>query len=211
MRSFVISALSLLCLALWTPVTLTAQERDRSKIPDQYKWDLTDVYPSDEAWKEAKEKFIEELPAIEKYQGTLNMSTDRLWGCLDLFWQLNKEFARLFTYVNLILDQDMRVQSYSALQQEVDQLGATFGEESAFIEPEILAIDPAVVKSFLTSDRRLDTYRHYLERHSPPQGAHRYCGRRENHRRRGIDGGRASEHPRHVYQRRFSVPGSGAK
>ena len=38
MRSFVISALSLLCLALWMPVTLTAKERDRSKIPDQYKF-----------------------------------------------------------------------------------------------------------------------------------------------------------------------------
>jgi hypothetical protein len=54
MRSFVISALSLLCLALWTPVTLTAQEHDRSKIPDQYNWGLTNIYPSAAAWKGAE-------------------------------------------------------------------------------------------------------------------------------------------------------------
>ena len=47
MRSIVISALSLLCLTLWTPVPLTAQERDRSNISDQFKWDVTDVYPTE--------------------------------------------------------------------------------------------------------------------------------------------------------------------
>jgi oligoendopeptidase F len=163
MRSFVIAVLSILRLALWMPVTMTAQERDRSKIPDQYRWDLTAVYPSDAAWKEAKQKLVDELPAIEKYRGTLNVSADRLWGCLDLVDQFNKEFARLYTYVNLSLDQDMRVQSYLALQQDIDQLGATLGEKSAFIEPEILAIDSATVQSFLASDKRLEAYRHYLD------------------------------------------------
>jgi oligoendopeptidase F len=163
MRSFVVFTLALLCLALLTPVSLTAQERDHSEIPDRYKWDLTDLYPSDSAWKEAKQRFIYELPAIQKYQGTLKMSADRLSGCLDLVGHLNKEFARLFTYVNLSLDQDMRVQSYLALKQEIDQLGATFGEKSAFIEPEILAIDSAILQSFLTSDRRLDPYGNYLD------------------------------------------------
>jgi oligoendopeptidase F len=163
MRSIVLFVLSLLCLTLWTPVTSAPQERDRSKIPDRFKWNLTDIYPSDSAWKEAEQNFIGQLPAIAKYQGTLNTSPDRLLGCLDLVEHLNKEFARLFTYANLSLDQDMRAQSYMALQQEIDQVGVTFGEESAFIEPEILAIGPATIQSLLTSDRRLDAYRHYLD------------------------------------------------
>jgi oligoendopeptidase F len=162
MRSFRISVLALFCLALWTPVALTAQEHDRSKIPDQYKWDLTVIYPSVAAWKEAKQEFGSELPAIEAYRGTLSMSADRLSGCLALLEQLNKQFTRLFTYANLNLDQDMRIQSSVALQQELDQLGAAFSEKTAFIEPEILAIDPAKVQSFLAGERKLDTHRHYL-------------------------------------------------
>jgi hypothetical protein len=31
-----------------------AQERDRSKIPDKYKWNLADLYPSDVAWRGAR-------------------------------------------------------------------------------------------------------------------------------------------------------------
>ena len=46
--------------------TLPAQERDRNKIAEQYKWNLTDIYPSDEAWKEAKQKLIETTSCSRK-------------------------------------------------------------------------------------------------------------------------------------------------
>lgn len=163
MRSFAISALSLLCLASWTPMTSTPQERDRGKIPDTYKWDLTAIYSSDAAWREAKRKFTDTLAGIKAYQGTLNKSAERLAGCLDLLNRLNVEFARMFAYANLSLDQDMRVASNAALQQETAQLGAMFGEKTAFIEPEILAIDSALVRSFLGSNRKLDPHRQYLD------------------------------------------------
>ena len=126
MNPFAKFALPLFSLAFLSPNTLLTQESDRNKIADQYKWNLTDIYPSDAAWKEAKQKLINELPMVEKYQGTLGSSTQQLLGCLDLVTNLNKEFARLYTYASLSLDQDTRVQSYLGLQQEMSQLGASF-------------------------------------------------------------------------------------
>ena len=41
---------------------VTAQERDRSKIDDKYKWNLGDIYPSDAAWRAAKDKVVAEIP-----------------------------------------------------------------------------------------------------------------------------------------------------
>ena len=37
-------------------VTLTAvaQERDRAKIADKYKWNLADIYPGVDAWRAAR-------------------------------------------------------------------------------------------------------------------------------------------------------------
>jgi oligoendopeptidase F len=163
MHPFAKFALPLLGLAFITPDTSLAQERDRSKIADQYKWNLADIYPSDAAWKEAKQKLIEQLPSIEKYQGTLGSSAQQLLGCLDLMTNLNKEFARLYTYASLSLDQDTRVQSHLGLQQEMSQLGATFGAKTAFIEPEILKIDQEKVQEFLKSETKLEIYRHYLD------------------------------------------------
>ena len=35
-------------LALLLSASVAVQERDRAKIPDKYKWDLTKIYPSDD-------------------------------------------------------------------------------------------------------------------------------------------------------------------
>ena len=51
-----------------------AQERDRSKVSDKYKWDLTHIYPSDEAWRSAKDKLVAEIPKIKEFKGTLGSS-----------------------------------------------------------------------------------------------------------------------------------------
>lgn len=141
---------------------LPAQERDRNKVPVQYQWDLAAIYPSTSAWMEAKLKFCGELPSIEKFTGTLDTSADRLWACLEFLDYLNKQFARLFAYANLNLDQDMRMPASLALKQELDQLGAVFSEKTAFIDPEILAIDPVRLQSFLTGTGKSEIYRHYL-------------------------------------------------
>lgn len=49
-------------LAVVSAVGATAQERDRAKIADKYKWDLSAIYPSDDAWRQAKDKRVAEIP-----------------------------------------------------------------------------------------------------------------------------------------------------
>ena len=61
------------------------------------------------------------------------------------------------------LDQDTRVQTYLAMQQEMSQIGATFGAKAAFIEPEILKIDSRKVQEFIKSEKKLEIYRQYLD------------------------------------------------
>jgi len=163
MNPFAKLAIPLIGLAFLSPNASLAQERDRSKIPDQYKWNLTDIYSSDAAWKEAKEKLFKDLPAVEKYKGKLGTSPAQLLGCLSSVTDMAKEFSRLFSYASLSLDQDTREQSYLAMQGEMGQMGAEFGAKIAFIEPEILKISPDKIKKFLKSEKKLEIYRHYLD------------------------------------------------
>ncbi len=165
-------ALPILGIALSTSDSLIAQERDRSKIEEKYKWNLTDIYPSDEAWREAKNRIANSnlapernisIPAIEKYKGTLSSSPQQLLGCLELVSELRKEFLRLYSYAGMSLDQDTRVQKYLGMRQEMSQLGSAFGAAAAFIEPEILKMDPAKVQDFIKSEKKLEIYRLYLE------------------------------------------------
>lgn len=140
-----------------------AQEHDRSKVPNEYKWDLTAIYPSDQAWRAAKEKLAAELPRLQKFQGTLASSASRLADALDTQSSFDKELTRLFVYASMNSDQDTRVSTYQAMQQEMIQLGSVLGAESAFIEPEILKMDNTTIERFLAQEPRLHTFRHYLD------------------------------------------------
>ena len=62
-----------LCLAAATvavlSVAVVAQERDRAKIPDKYKWNLAEIYPNEAAWRAAKDKLAAELPQLRQFEG----------------------------------------------------------------------------------------------------------------------------------------------
>ena len=47
------------------------KERERTRIPDPYKWDLTEICPDDDAWAEAKRKLTADLSRITAFIGRL--------------------------------------------------------------------------------------------------------------------------------------------
>src|SRR5688572_10821346 len=138
---------NLVILAVVSMFTLAplAQERDRARVPDKYKWDLTHIYPSDEAWAQAKARLAAEIPKVASSKGRLGESAARLADALDLINGLSKELSRLFVYASMMSDTDTRVAKYQAMQQEMIQIGATFGAEAAYLEPEVLKIGRAHV------------------------------------------------------------------
>src|SRR5580765_7979356 len=119
------------------------EERDRTKIADEHKWDLSAVYLSDESWRTAKEKLASTLSRLREFQGTLSSSPSHLADALHLQSDFDKELSRLYVYAAMKSDEDTRVSAYQAMQQEMIQLASVLGTESAFIEPEILKMDNA--------------------------------------------------------------------
>jgi oligoendopeptidase F len=137
-------------------------ERDRSKIPDRYKWDLTDIYPDDVAWRTAKQNLLSEIPFVESFRGRVTESSETLLGCLELVSRLGKEFNRLYCYASMNSDLDTRNAAYLGMEQEMSAIGAEFGAKSSFIEPEILKIDKATIDEFIKREPKLEVYRHGL-------------------------------------------------
>jgi oligoendopeptidase F len=153
-------------LGLLVIVALTvaagAQERDRAKIPDKYKWNLADIYPDVSAWRAAKEKLSAELPKIRSYQGTLGKSSQAMADALEHMSRLDKELSRLYVYASMLADQDTRESGPQGMQQEMQQLAASFGAQAAYIEPEILKIGGTTIDTFIAREPRLEIYTFYL-------------------------------------------------
>jgi oligoendopeptidase F len=139
-----------------------AQERDREKIPDKYKWNLADIYPSEAAWRAAKDRIAAEIPSLRQYRGKLLSAARTLADALEAMSRLDKEISRLFVYASQLADQDTRDGMHQGMRQEMVQLATAFNSEAAFVEPEILRADQATIEAFLAEERRLTVYRMYL-------------------------------------------------
>jgi oligoendopeptidase F len=140
-----------------------SQERDRGKIEEKYKWDLTPLFPTDQAWRNQKDKLASELPKLKEFQGVLASSPQRLADALETQSRLEKELNRLRVYAMLNSDQDTRASEYLGMKQEMVQLESSLGEETAYIKPEILKTDSGTIDKFLAQEPRLRVYRHYLD------------------------------------------------
>src|SRR6188474_3288405 len=109
-----LTAVTVACLSL----TLSAQG-DRAKIDTKYKWNLADLYPSDDAWRAAKDKLPPEIAKLASFKGTLATSPARLADALDAVNRVGKEFQKVALYAGLIADQDTRVSKYQGMNQEM--------------------------------------------------------------------------------------------
>ena len=140
-----------------------AQERDRADVPDQYKWDLTAIYPSNDAWRSAKTRIEAGLPELKRFEGRLGSSATVLADAMDAIYGAQKELYRAYGYASLLADQDTREASSEAMRQEMVQIAAAFGAQVAYVEPEILGFAQGTVQRFVTAEPRLAPYRFYLE------------------------------------------------
>ena len=144
-------------------ITAAGQSRDRSQTPDKFKWNLAEIYPSEAAWRTAKTKLAADLPQLHQYQGKLTASAATLAEALEKQADFNKELSREYAYASMLADQDTRDASHEGMRQEMNQLNAAYGAESAFIEPELVAAGQATVKKLVASEPRLKVFSFYLD------------------------------------------------
>ncbi|MBN1352219.1 oligoendopeptidase F [candidate division KSB1 bacterium] len=139
-----------------------SQTRERSEVPVEDTWKLTDLYASNADWRAAKDNLAARLGEFPQYQGKLAESPAQLLACLNLMSDLHREYSRLMSYASMRSDQDMRDSEALGMKQELGQLGTTFRTASSFIEPEIVAMDKKTLEKFIADNSELGVYKMFL-------------------------------------------------
>ena len=158
-KYLIIITIILTTLLLFSQAPVLAQTRERAEVPIEYKWKLEDLYPSDQAWNQAKEKLAAQFDNVEKYKGKLASSASELLDCLEFDSRLSKEFGRLYCYAHMKSDEDTRNSKYLAMEQEMQQLGTDYSSLAAFITPEIAKMDKETIDKFIEQEPGLKIYR----------------------------------------------------
>jgi oligoendopeptidase F len=133
------------------------------KVPEKYTWNLGDLYPTVQAFDQARKQFAQRLPEVDANRGKLGSSAGTMKLALETYFGLAKELGRIFSYASMWSDEDTRVSESLGARQEVQQLAADFASRSSWIAPEVLTLPEGTVSRFLKEEPGLAPYRFYLE------------------------------------------------
>ena len=132
----------------------TLAEADAAADP-QATWNLTDLYPSEEAWNQSREEVLADFDKIDALRGTLGDSADSLYAVSRLVSDTLKKAGRVYVYASLQGDEDLRDSAGQERTQLAQIMFARFGEVTAWIQPELISVGREVIEAYIKEDERL--------------------------------------------------------
>lgn len=135
----------------------------RDQIDEKFKWNLIDVYSSDEEW-ERDFKWIEEnIIHYHGYEGQLAQSSERLLACLKFDEEIGMKLERLYLYSMLSKDSDLRNTKYQGMDDRIKRIYSQVLAASSYIKPEILSIGQNKINSLISGNSTLQVYQHSFD------------------------------------------------
>lgn len=135
----------------------------REEIEAKYKWNLQDIYLTDDDW-ESDFRWVEsQIPNYKKFEGQLSKSVQNLLACLNFDNEIGIKLERLHLYAMLAKDSDMRVTKYQAADDRIRTLYSKANTASSFIRPELISIPDNQLLEMINNLNELKIYSHYIE------------------------------------------------
>ena len=138
--------------------------KQRNEIEEKYTWDLSTIFPTDEAFEAELAQVSEEVKKAAGLAGHLLDSADSLLTTTEVQLDLMRRIEKLYSYAHMKNDQDTRVAKYQEYQARGMTLYSDFGQSFAFYEPEFMAITEVQYQAFLSEQPALQLYQHYFDK-----------------------------------------------
>ncbi len=155
-------ALLIMCNPLLAAVDPTTSTLERSAIDENYKWDLSKMYPSEKAWESHYKEVESMISQFAAKAGKVGESARLLLDALKLRDQINIQLEKVAGFTSLRRDEDMRVTSNQALFQRAQTLVVKWGESASWFQPELLKIPEGKLRDWLNQPE-LKVYQHYFD------------------------------------------------
>ncbi|CYW42788.1 oligoendopeptidase F [Streptococcus suis] len=138
--------------------------KQRYEIEEKYQWDLTTIFPTDEAWEAELADLQAETEKTKEFAGHLLDSAKTLLEISETQLGLMRRIEKLYVYASMKNDQDTREGKYQEFQAKAMGLYAAFSQAFAFYEPEFMAITEEKLEAFKVEEPALVQYSHQFEK-----------------------------------------------
>ena len=136
----------------------------REEIDSKYKWDLSSMFPSDEAFEAGLEELKAYCPKMLAFKGKISTSAQALLEFLQLEDKMTLLLYKIINYAERKSDEDTRVAKYQAYVANATSAYTQVGEATSWFAAELLAIPAESVEKFYAEVPALEFYRRKLNK-----------------------------------------------
>ncbi|MBQ2706336.1 MAG: oligoendopeptidase F, partial [Agathobacter sp.] len=122
--------------------------RSRDEIPAKYKWNMQDMFATDELWESEAQLVFDLAKEMECYKGRLSESAATLLEFLKKTDEVGYHAVRVYVYANQKYHEDTAVSKYQGYSAKADNIMVAVNSATSFMNPEILAMDEATLEQF---------------------------------------------------------------
>ncbi|KRK74058.1 oligoendopeptidase F [Lacticaseibacillus nasuensis] len=135
----------------------------REEVPTELTWDLSKIFATDADWQAAYDDVLAQGQAAGQLQGTLGTSAEALAAGITQILGIYRALEKVYVYASMKSDQDTGNATYQAMNAKAESMAAVVSSQTAFLEPEVLAIAPATLADWVATNDTLRGYKHYLD------------------------------------------------
>ncbi|MCL2360375.1 MAG: oligoendopeptidase F [Defluviitaleaceae bacterium] len=138
------------------------KQKKRDEIPNEFKWNLEDLYPTPEDWRKDVDSLPASIDEITAFQGKLTTGK-ALAECADIYFTTSEKTSRIYSYAMMKLHEDSNISASQGMSIIAESESTKFYAASSFIIPEILTHDEKTILDFINTTPELKIYEHFLK------------------------------------------------
>ena len=136
--------------------------KERNEIDEQYRWDLSTLYASDEAFEEEFRKLDACIANVAAFAGKLTDAA-AVHACFEADTALDLLLSDLFCYANLRRSEDTRAEDAQALYMRIYGKYVEAMTQTSFVRPELLSLPEETLQA-IRDDEAMRDYAYTMER-----------------------------------------------
>jgi len=137
---------------------------DRKDVPEEFKWNLNDIYATLDAWEKDKKDVESQIDLIDTYAKTWTSDASKMYDMLLLTDEISEKLDKLSTYAVRSRDVDMGDQQYQKMAGEIQSIYVNYSTKISFINNDVLALGKDKFNKFLAEKKELQRYKFDIEK-----------------------------------------------
>ena len=137
---------------------------DRNRIEEQYKWDLRQVFESEDAFNSLYKEAQDKIKDFSKYESIMDDNASSFYNTINTYYEISRILDKLYVYASMNFDTDTSNNKSQSLKLRVSNLYDDWSKVSFFVTPTILKKDYQEIEEYYKIEPKLLDYEIILKR-----------------------------------------------